>query len=36
MKFDYSEMIEGYLRILSLYKRYIDGGNYENIYFLDI
>lgn len=36
MKLDYSEMIEGYLRTLSPHKRYIDGGNYENIYLLDI
>lgn len=36
MKLDYSEMIQGYLRTLSPHKRYIDGGNYENIYLLDI
>lgn len=36
MKLDYSEMIEGYLRTLSPHKRYIDGGNYENISLLDI
>lgn len=36
MKLDYSEMIEGYLRTLSPHKRYIDRGNYENIYLLDI